>query len=152
MSNKSRLQFTSALVRSDRLWGINYAAGNSIAYGATRPGEKFTTTKVLDLKVARLRTRYIGVRFRAETETDIKIRLKMQTVEVHAWDFAASDLHDYLHIHDTGGDPGISDYQITFDIYAMSGAASFVKDVQFFGLWDKSFPGRFAGDIYSESG
>lgn len=154
MSNKSRLQFSGSLVKSGHIWGINYAAGMMIPYGATCPGEKFTTTKTLNLKVARLRTDYIGLRFRAETDAssgDVQISFQTNGVEVHSWNLPASDQHDYVHIHDIGSDGGISDYLLTFEITAILGAASFVKNIQFFGLWDKSFPARFLGDVYSES-
>lgn len=72
MSSSSRLQFsTDELVRSRKLLGIEYAAGQSILYGATCPGRDVPITivnpgdpnKTLTLKIHKPRCPYLFVAF-----------------------------------------------------------------------------------------
>lgn len=71
MSSSSRLQFaTDDLVRTRKLGAVEYAAGQSILYGATCPGRDVTITiaggvaKDLDLLINKPRCPYLWIAFK----------------------------------------------------------------------------------------
>ncbi len=158
MSNKTRLQFGAVqVVRGDRLWGINYAMGQSFAYGGTRPGEQITATGTYKLVLSKVRARYIGVRFRGErSASNIVFELWFNHTKRKTFTLTAGEIHDYLYIHDVErdiGDPtnpadvGFVNYPVEVIITSIGGG-SFLRDILVLAMRDNAFPLRFASDIF----
>ncbi len=160
MSNKTRLQFSGVqIIRGDRLWGVNYAMGQSFAYGGTRPGEQLSALHTFKLVLAKVRARYIGVRFRGEAPASaITIELWFNHTKRKTFAITSGEFHDYLFIHDVERDiddptnpanVGFVDYPVELIITAQSGGA-FVRDILVLAMRDNAFPLRFSSDILLE--